>query len=96
VRYRTGLQERFPNSKLRFHGQESYIRCIAHVLNRIVKKILESLKAGDLASANDAIELVSKRQYIEIEDSVLAQLRVLIIWISRSPKRKSQWRDIYK
>jgi hypothetical protein len=54
------------------------------------------LKAGDRASANDAIELVSKLQYIETEDSVLARLRVLAIWISRSPERKSQWRDICK
>jgi hypothetical protein len=54
------------------------------------------LKAGDRASANDAIELVSKRQYIETDDSVLARLRVLAIWISRSPERKSQWRDICK
>src|SRR5207249_1890858 len=80
----------------RFYGQSSYIRCIAHVLNRIVKKILETLKSGDRTSADNAIELVLKRQYINTTDSALARLRVLAIWISRSPERKSQWRNICK
>jgi len=78
----------------RFHGQASYIRCIAHVLNRIVKLILKTLNSRDRASANDAIELVSTGQYISTTDSPLARLRVLVIWISRSPERKSQWRNI--
>ncbi len=93
-----GLHERFPgidntSNTPRFHGQSSYIRCIAHVLNRIVK-ILKTLNLGDRTSANNAIELVSNQQYINTTDSALARLRVLAIWISRSPERKSQWRNI--
>ena len=93
----SGLLERFPgkdnlSNTPRFHGQTSYIRCIAHVLNRIVKSILKTLNSGDRISANEAIELVSTGQYINTTDSALARLRVLIIWISRSPERKSQWR----
>src|SRR5450432_3197781 len=95
----SSLLERFPRSNNllnmpRFHGQSSYIRCIAHVLNRIVKLILKTLNSGDRTAANDAIELVSNRQYMDTSDSALARLRVLIIWISRSLERKSQWRHI--
>lgn len=60
-----GLCERFPNSNtdnptktLRFHSQDSYIRCIAYILNRIVKTILETLKSRDRKSADDVIELI--------------------------------------
>jgi hypothetical protein len=59
----TGLSKRFPSidnisNTPRFHGQDSYIRCIAYVLNLIVKLILKTLNLGDRASINNAIELM--------------------------------------
>ena len=59
----TGLSKRFPSidniSNIpRFHGQDSYIRCIAYVLNLIVKLILKTLNLGDRVSINNAIELM--------------------------------------
>src|SRR5450432_671819 len=95
----SSLSEQFPrtdnlSNTSRFYGQASYIRCIVHVLNQIVKLILKTLNSRDRASANDAIELVSTGYYISTTDSPLARLRVLVIWISRSPERKSQWRNI--
>jgi hypothetical protein len=91
----TGLHERLPTTDIlantpRFYSQSSYIRCIAYVLNRIVKKILETLKSGNRTSANNTIELVSKLQYLNTEDSALARLQVLAIWILQLPERKSQ------
>lgn len=38
---------------IRFEGDASYIRCLAHVLNLIVKDILQSLKSGDMKTASD-------------------------------------------
>lgn len=43
-----------------FHGTDSYIRCLAHILNLIVKKILRALKAGTFQEARalcDQIEV---------------------------------------
>jgi len=59
----TGLSKRFPSidnisNNPRFHGQDSYIRCIAYVLDLIVKLILKTLNLGDRASINNAIELM--------------------------------------
>ncbi len=88
----SSLYEQFaesPNTP-HFRGQESYIRCLAHVLNLIVKKLLETLKSGDRRSAEASIELVSQNRYLNITDSALARLRVLAIWISWTPDRKSQ------
>ncbi len=81
---------------IRFHGQDSFIRCLAHVLNLIVKKILSTLKSRNRKSAEASIELVSQYRYLNTTDSALARLRVLAIWISWTPERKSQWRYICK
>jgi len=74
----------------RFHSQASYIRCLAYVLNRIVKKLLEILKSGNRISAELAIKQIENRQYLNTTDSALARLRVLALWISGTPERKSQ------
>ena len=59
--FNSSLCEHFVGSPnpLRFKGQESYIRCLAHVLNLIVKKILTTLKSRDCKLAKASIELVS-------------------------------------
>jgi len=89
-----GLQDRFSSLDSthtpRFHSQASYIRCLAYILNLIVKKLLKTLKSGDRTSAELAIEQVLKRRYLNTTDSALARLRVLAIWISQTPERKSQ------
>jgi len=73
------LQDQISNSDNpintpRFHGQASYIRCLAHILNRIVNKLLETLKSGNRASAEHAIDQVKNRQYLSTTDSALARL----------------------
>jgi hypothetical protein len=92
----TGLLEKFIESSntLRFRGQDSYICCLAHVLNLIVKEILKTLKSGDRKLAEESVELILQHQYINTIDSALARLRVLAIWVSRTPERKSQWRNL--
>ncbi|KAN0079116.1 Ribonuclease H-like domain containing protein, partial [Elaphomyces granulatus] len=79
----------------RFQGRANLIRCLAHILNLIVKKLLETLKSGNRASAEESIQQVDNRQYLSTtSDSALARLRVLALWISGTPGRKSQWRNI--
>jgi hypothetical protein len=38
-------------SKIQFQGLDSYVRCIAHILNLIVKDILRALKSGTTKEA---------------------------------------------
>jgi hypothetical protein len=68
-----------PLKALRFHSQDSFIRCITYILNRIVKLILTTLNSRDRATTTNSIELVSDRQYLSTSDSPLACLRVLVI-----------------
>jgi hypothetical protein len=62
------LRDRFSNSDNqtnapRFQGQANFVRCLAHILNLIVKKLLETLKSGNCASAEHSIIQVEHRQY---------------------------------
>lgn len=94
------LAEKFGNTTtairdepLRFQGVDSYIRCIAHILNLIVSDILSTLKAGDHASAAEACEIILENKEIE-QMSALARLRIMTLWIARTPQRKQQWKII--
>lgn len=78
---------------LRFQGEDSYIRCMAHVLNLIVSDILSALKAGDHGTAVAACDLMQKNREIG-PHSALARLRIMALWIARTPQRKQQWKLI--
>lgn len=80
-------------SALRFQGADSYIRCTAHVLNLIVRDILVTLKAGDHSSAAAACDLLQESKDFGPQ-SPLARLRIMALWIARTPQRKQQWKII--
>ena len=78
---------------LRFQGTDSYIRCSAHVLNLIISDVLSMLKAGDYTSATVACDLMQENKEIGPQ-SPLARLRIMALWIVRTPQRKQQWKII--
>jgi hypothetical protein len=47
------LQQKMDSQPL-FHGLESYVRCLTHILNLIVKDILHILKSGNIIEATTA------------------------------------------
>lgn len=96
-----GLQEKlttddiefFEMKPLRFRGKDSYIRCLAHVLNLIVGDILASLKCGTLNTSIEACDRLQQNKEIG-QHSPLARLRIIALWISRTPQRRQQWKVI--
>jgi hypothetical protein len=76
---------------LRFLGIDSYIRCLAHVLHLIASNILSELKAGDHKTANEMCDLLQENKKIG-RHSALARLRILVLWIARTPQRRQQWK----
>lgn len=77
----------------RYEGTGSHIRCTAHVLNLIVGAILSHLKAG--TSGDDLEACMGPDSAEEIKrQSPLARIRVMAVWISRSPQRKQEWKFI--
>jgi len=65
-----------PNSLLKFRGLDSYIRCLAYILNLIIKDILSVLKAGDNKSANETYNALQDGKTVG-EHSTIARLRIL-------------------
>ncbi|KAJ5994681.1 hypothetical protein N7481_001658 [Penicillium waksmanii] len=73
-------------------GLDSYIRCLAHIINLIVKDILLDLKSGSAEEASSFCNNLDKGedQPCEFQSlGPLAKLRILALWIQRSPQRPS-------
>lgn len=87
-----------PTNKLRFEGVSSLVRCLAYIIDLIVKTILKNLKADTISNA-EAICDSMKGGTIndEVRSSsfpVIQKVRVLAIWISRHSGRKQAWKRI--
>ncbi|KAK9365003.1 hypothetical protein V1509DRAFT_643131, partial [Lipomyces kononenkoae] len=78
---------------VRFRGREDFISCLAHVLNLIVKDILKSLKPGDTSSAYEACDQIARGGPIG-SHSALSRLRILSLWILRTPQRREGWKNL--
>lgn len=84
---RIGLQGK-RETELRFQGLDSYIRCLGHVLNLIVKDILRSLGSGTRAEADQACDSLGNGGSFATE-SALSKLRVLAPWV----QRRQRWKE---
>jgi hypothetical protein len=73
--------------------QNSQIRCFAHILNLVMKAILKSLYASSHKEACDLLNDVAKQSWkkIKVPSSPIAKLRILVLWIARSPQRIQKW-----
>jgi len=84
---------------MRFHGRKSYIRCLAHIINLICKDVLASLKAGSAREAKAILdELATQRDpsftSASSVKSVIVKIRLLVLWIARSPQRRQEWKKV--
>lgn len=87
------LHARLCHINPQFDGLNSFIRCFAHVVNLIVRDILKQLKSSDTSSAHMMCDGLNSGLDIGAE-TPLSRLRILAIWISRSPQRQQQWKEI--
>lgn len=77
-----------------FRGASSYVRCLAHILNLIVKNILQTLKSGNIQEAHAVCDNLNEGEEWPIESQEpLARLRILALWIHRSPQQRQKWND---
>lgn len=80
---------------MRFDDKTGQIRCFAHVLNLVCKAILKSLGSSTHKDASDFLDRVERHKWDKITLPMaagdIAVLRVIILWISRSPQRLQEW-----
>ena len=88
------LKTLLSESNSQFYGLNSFIRCLAYILNLIVKEILRLLKSGTVQEASKICDhLYTDTESLSTE-TALSRLRILAIWISRSTQRREAWKDI--
>jgi hypothetical protein len=73
--------------------QNSQICCFAHILNLVMKSILRSLQASSYKEAAALLNDIAKKSWktIKAPTAPIAKLRLLVLWIARSPQRIQKW-----
>ncbi|KAJ5752721.1 hypothetical protein N7520_009638 [Penicillium odoratum] len=84
---------------MRFRGRQSFIPCLAHILNLICKDVLASLKAGSAREAKAilddmAIHVSPSFNSLHSTKGAIMKIRLLKLWIARSPQRRQNWKEI--
>jgi hAT family C-terminal dimerisation region len=89
--------------QMRFHGRDSWIRCFAHVIALICGDVLDDLKAGTAKQAKKWLDDWDKKfngsNYdipMDESRSSIAKIRLLNLWILRSPYREQDWKGMPK
>lgn len=84
--------------RMRFHGRDSFVRCLAHVINLICSDVLRDLKAGTAKEAKKLMDdwetrYNSNEYYIPLDNtrSSVAKVRLINLWILRSNQREQAW-----
>lgn len=63
------------------------IYCLAHSLNRVLKKIIANLNVGTVQEARD---ILIKKERIQVS-SLVKKLRLIVLWIGGSPQHRQHW-----
>ena len=90
-------------SRMRFHGKQSWVRCLAHVIALIVKDVLYDVKAGSAKEAKKILDSwdahYQRNDYVIPDDggrSAIAKVRLLNLWILRNTGREQDWKSMPK
>jgi len=90
-------EHRIRKERMRFMGEESQIRCFAHILNLVVQKILTTIGSSSHKNAADLLDRVaaSRNKTITppLASGVIALLRLQVLWVQRSAQRRHEWRS---
>ncbi|KAJ5704441.1 hypothetical protein N7536_000130 [Penicillium majusculum] len=84
---------------MRFRGRQSFIPCLAHVINLICRDVLASLRAGSAREAKailDDMATQSSPTFTSAHSTkgAIMKIRLLTLWIARSPQRRQNWKDV--
>jgi hypothetical protein len=81
---------------MRFKGEESQIRCFAHILHLIVEDFLDALGSSTHKNAEETLNRAAAGKHKEITAPLgygsIAILRLIVLWTHRSPQRKLEWK----
>ena len=79
---------------MRYQGESSFIRCLAHILNLIVKEFLTILKASDITADYQIVNDLEKNLSVIQLQSAFSRIRILTLYISATSERKKEWQNL--
>ena len=79
---------------MRYQGEASFVRCLAHILNLIVKEFLVTLRASNTATDYRIVEDLQNNLSLAESHSAFSRIRILALYVSASTERKKEWRDL--
>lgn len=84
---------------VRSRGRQSFIPCLAYFINLICRDVLAFLRAGSAREANailDEMTTQSSPKFISTHSTkgAIMKIRLLILWISRSPQHRQSWKEM--
>ncbi|EED22636.1 conserved hypothetical protein [Talaromyces stipitatus ATCC 10500] len=88
--YKTGDTQQ----AIRYQEEGSFIRCLAHILNLIVKEFLTVLKATDITGDFQIIEDLENNLSLIQSQSAFSRIRILSLYISSTTERKREWQNL--
>ena len=84
--------------RMRFHGRDSWVRCLAHIINLICTDVLTDQKAGTAKDAKKLLDSWEKQFHCndykipgDPSRSVIAKVRLVNLWVLRSTQREQDW-----
>jgi len=75
---------------IQFKDDQSFVRCLVHILNLIVKAILKALNVGSYRDTKKLIyEMAKKRieSFTNTPRSTITRLRLIVLWLLVSEQR---------
>jgi hypothetical protein len=69
---------------MRYQGEASFVRCLAHILNLIVKEFLATLKASNTATDSLIVEDLQNNISLAESHSPFSRVRILALYVSAS------------
>jgi hAT family protein len=84
---------------MRFRGRQSFIPCLAHIINLICKDVLVSLRAGSAREAKAILDEMAVHSSLAFSSAhstkgAIMKIRLLTLWIARSPQRRHDWKEV--
>lgn len=92
-RYNEYLAETIIREETMKFTHNSQICYFPHILNLVMNTMLRSLRAGLHKKVCDLLDDVAERSWktVNAPTSPIAKLRLLVLWIARSPQRIQKW-----
>ncbi len=77
----------------KFFGLESFVRCLSHIINLIVKDAMYALKVGQHKDVYRVFEDIERKRSLGSINCIM-KIRTLSMFVKKSPQRQKEWLKI--